>query len=124
MSTGPGLVPGSNESADRNRPGKTTKGSPWLRTALVQAAHAAARGKTYLGALYRRLRARIGAAKAAVAVAHSILRIAWRLLTRRQPFVDLGDDFFERTGDRLRRAENFQRRLEKLGYTVTIIDAA
>jgi len=119
-----GLAPGMNESAGKNRSGKTTKGSPWLRTGLVQAAHAAAHGKTYLGALYRRLRSRVGAAKAAIAVAHAILRIAWYLLTRRKPYDDLGEDYFERRGDRLRQARRHQRSLEKLGFDVKITEAA
>jgi transposase len=56
-----GMCPGHNESAGKKRSGKTRKGSPWLRAALVQAAHAAARNKqTYLAAQYRRLTARRG----------------------------------------------------------------
>jgi transposase len=68
-----GLCPGTNESAGKRSSGKTRKGSPWLRACLVQAAHPAARTKgTYLAAQYRRLAARRGREKAAVAVAHSI----------------------------------------------------
>jgi transposase len=118
-----GLCPGMNESAGRNRSGRTTRGSPWLRTALVQAAHAAAHGQTYLGAHYRRLRSRLGPAKAAVAVAHTILRIVWHLLSRHTAYTDLGPDYFDRH-DRGQRARRLQRRLEHLGYTVTITDAA
>jgi len=44
-----GLAPGNNESAGKR--GKTRKGSPWLRTVLVEAAHATGRTKDiYLGA--------------------------------------------------------------------------
>lgn len=118
-----GLCPGMNESAGKNRSGRTTKGSPWLRTALIQAAHAAAHGNTYLGAQYRRLRARIGPPKAAVAVAHSILRIAWQLLCSGKGFDDLGPDYFQGR-DRQQRARNLQHRLERLGYKVTITAAA
>ena len=57
-----GLCPGNDESAGKRRSGRTRKGSPWLRTALVEAAQAAARTKdTYLAAQYRRLAARSGA---------------------------------------------------------------
>ena len=77
-----GLCPGNHESAGKRHSGKTRKGSPWLRACLVQAAHAAARTKgTYLAAQYRRLAARRGRAKAAVAVAHSILIIVYHVLT-------------------------------------------
>src|SRR5258708_10628466 len=57
-----GLCPGNDESAGKRRSGRTRKGSPWLRTALVEAGQAAARTKeTYLAAQYRRLAARRGA---------------------------------------------------------------
>jgi len=52
-----------------------------LKTTLVQAAHAAGKTQTYLGVQYRRLKARHGCKRAAVAVAHSILVIYYQLLT-------------------------------------------
>jgi transposase len=114
-----GLCPGNDESAGRRRSGKTRKGSPALRRALVQAAHAAARSKaTYLGAQYRRLAARRGAKRAAVAVGHTILVIAYHLLTRSTVYQDLGPFYFdERDRDAVRR--RLVGRLEKLGYKVT-----
>jgi transposase len=81
-----GLCPGTNESAGKHRSGRTRKGSVWLRTALVQAANAAARTKgTYLAAQYARIKGRRGHQKAIVALAHSILVIAWHLLQRSEP---------------------------------------
>jgi transposase len=59
-----GMCPRNHESAGKRYSGKTRKGSPWLRSLLIQAAQAAARKKdTYLGAQYRRLAARRGRAK-------------------------------------------------------------
>jgi transposase len=50
-----GLCPGNNESAGRRRTGRTTKGSQWLRTTLVQVAWSASHTKeTILSATYRR----------------------------------------------------------------------
>jgi hypothetical protein len=90
-----GLCPGNNESAGKHFSGKTRKGSRWLRTTLSQAANAAARSKgTYLAAHYARIKGRRGHKRAIVAVAHSILVIAWHLLTRNQPYTDLGGDYF------------------------------
>ena len=58
---------------------------------LVEAAHAAARTQnSYLAAQYARLRGRRGPKKAALAVAHSILVIAWHLLSHGEPDTDLG----------------------------------
>lgn len=118
-----GLCPGLNESAGKNRSARTPHGNRSLKVALVQAAHAAARTPTYLGAQYRRLRARLGAQKAAVAVAHSILVIAYHMLNTRSPYHDLGPDYFERR-DRDRATRRLTKRLEQLGYSVTLAPAA
>ena len=59
-----GVCPGNNESAGRRRSGQTTKGSPYLRAAITQAAWAAAHTKnTYLAAQYHRLIKRMGKTK-------------------------------------------------------------
>ncbi len=92
-----GLCPGNNESAGKRRSGNTRKGSVWLRCALCQAAWAASHTKsTYLSALYRRLIARKGKEKTIVAVAHTILVIAYHLLKDGRPYQDLGADYFDR----------------------------
>jgi transposase len=86
-----GLCPGNDESAGKRRSGRTRKGSPWPRTALVEAAQAAARTKdTYLAAQYRRLAARRGAKRAAVAVAHTLLVMVYALLTQEVTYHELG----------------------------------
>ena len=115
-----GLCPGNHESGGKRRSGRTRKGSPWLRACLVQAAHAAARTKgTYLAAQYRRLAARRGRAKAAVAVAHSILIIAYHLLTEGTVYRDLGGNYFDER-DRQAVERRLVHRLEGLGYTVSL----
>ena len=92
-----GMCPGNNESAGKHRSGATRHGSKWLRIALIEAAHAAARTKdTYLAAQYARLRAKRGPSRASVAVGHSILVIAWNLLTTGETYNDLGGDYFEK----------------------------
>jgi transposase len=76
-----GLCPGNNESAGKRRTGKTTKGSQWLRTVLVQVAWSASRTKeTLLAATYRRWVKRLGKKKALVALAHKILVVIYKLL--------------------------------------------
>jgi transposase len=115
-----GLAPGNNESAGKRRPATTRKGSPWLRAALVEAAQAAGRSKsTYLGAQYRRLLPRKGKKRAAVAVAHSILVIAYHVLTKREPYRDLGTNYFDER-DRQAVERRLVYRLEALGYTVSL----
>ncbi len=84
-----GMAPGNHESAGNRKSGKTRKGSRWLRASLVVAAQAAGRTKhTALGARYRALAARRGKKRAAVAVGHSILLLAYHLLTHHEPYDD------------------------------------
>ena len=115
-----GLCPGNNESAGKRRSGKTRKGSVWLRRALCQAAWAASHTKnTYLSALYRRLIARKGKKKTIVAVAHTILIIAYHMLKSQRPYQDLGADYFDRL-DQKALERRLVRRLNGLGYQVTL----
>jgi transposase len=115
-----GLAPGTNESAGKRRSGKTRKGSPWLRAILIEAAHAAGRSKdTYLGALYRRLVARKGKKRAAVAVARRILVIVYHILRDHAPYHDLGAAYLDQR-DRQAVERRLVRRLEALGYDVSL----
>lgn len=115
-----GMCPGNHESAGKRKRGKTRKGCPWLRQALIEAAHGAARSKTtYLGAQYRRLVRRCGKAKAIVAVGHSILVIAYHVLTRREPYRDLGPNYFDER-ERQRVEDRLVGRLKRLGYEVEL----
>ncbi len=114
------VCPGTDESAGKRRPGSTGKGNAWLRTALVEAAHAAARTKgTYLAAQYKRIAARRGAGRAAVAVGHSILVIVYHLLRDGIVYQDLGATWFDER-DRSATVRRTVRRLEVLGYRVTL----
>jgi hypothetical protein len=86
------MCPGHNESAGKRKSGKTRKGSQWLRAALTEAAWAASHTRTYLGAQAHRLARRRGKKKAAVAVGHSILVIAYHILKEGTTYRDLGQD--------------------------------
>ncbi|HHY94194.1 MAG TPA: IS110 family transposase [Firmicutes bacterium] len=92
-----GVCPGNNESAGKRKSGKTTKGNPWLKSILVQAAHAAGRSRdNYLSSLYHRLAARKGKKRAAIAVAHAILTIVYHIIRDKTVYRDLGADYFDR----------------------------
>lgn len=114
-----GLVPGHNESAGKKKSAKTTNGNKYLKSALVEAAHSVAASKNFLGAMYRRTAARKGKKRAAINVAHAMLKIAFYLLTRKEMYVDLGEDYFDRQKQQS-IVKYAVRRLECLGYTVTI----
>jgi transposase len=116
------ICPGSNESAGKQRGAPAGPGNKWLHHALNEAAKAAGRSRnTFLGAMYRRLSARIGSKKATVAVGHAILRIVYFMLRDGTPFRDLGHAFHdERSREVLRRT--LQKRLERLDFQVDITD--
>jgi transposase len=115
-----GVAPGNHESAGKRRTGKTCKGNKALGVALNQAAHAAARTKaTYLSAQYHRLAGRRGKKKAIVAVAHSILVIAFHLIKRREAYRELGGDYFDQRRPET-TAKRLVKRLEHLGYQVAL----
>jgi transposase len=115
-----GMCPGNEESAGKRHSGKTRQGNRWLRTTLVEAARAAGRTKnTYLGAQYRRLGARRGTKRAAVAVGHSILVIAYHLLKDQTTYQELGPNYFDER-DREAVKRRCLRRLEALGYEVSV----
>jgi len=119
-----GLCPGSHESAGKRKSGKTTKGSRWLRATLVQAAWAASHTKhSYFGAQYRRLVGRRGKKRALVALAHSLLVVIYHVLLTGRPYHDLGVGYFDKL-DASRIVQSHVRRLERLGYTVTLAPIA
>jgi len=115
-----GLAPGNHESAGRQRTGRTRKGNVWLRTAMVQAAQAAAHVKhTALAARFRRIAARRGAKKAVIALAHTLLVIAYHVILRREPYHELGEDYLQQTTPTL-RAQRLVRQLNRLGFEVAL----
>jgi transposase len=112
------LAPGNNVSAGKRYSAKIGKGNQWLRSTLIQAAHAAVRVKdSYLAAFYHRLLARRGVKKAIVAVAHKLLTIAYTLLRKRELYHERGVAYVDeqRKAHVIRR---MQRRFEQLGYNV------
>ena len=119
------MCPGNNESAGKRFSGKTRKGSKWLRAALIESAQAAARTKgTYLASQYARIKGRHGHNKAIVAVAHSILVIAYHILQRRQPYNELGGDYFVERQQKDAYQRRLVKQLERMGYAVNLTERA
>jgi len=114
------------ESAGRKKGnGATGHGNRYLASVLGEAAISAAKTDTFLGERYRRIARRRGKKKAAVAVGRSILVIIWHLLSDPQArFVDLGPDFYDTRMGTERAIRNHVRRLQTLGYRVTLEPAA
>ncbi len=119
-----GMCPGNQESAGKRKTGKTRKGSKWLRRALVEAGRAAARkrGSSFF-AQYRRLAARRGPNKAAVAVGHALLTTVYYVLARQDTY--RGPDPVQQEQHlRARTEKRALRQLQDLGYTVTLTPLA
>jgi transposase len=115
-----GLCPRAKISAGKRLSNKTGKGNRWLRQALIEAACAAARSKgTYLGAVYQRLRKRMGHKKALVALAHRMLVIIYHLLKEQQSYRELGTEYAEEKAAEASKRWAL-RRLKQLGYQVTL----
>ena len=120
LSAWAGVCPGSHESAGRRNSGRARKGNVHLRTMLVGAAISAARTKgSYLKDKFHRLKARRGAMRAALAIAHKILVSAYHMLAKGLPYRDLGEAYLDQIGQS-RTVANLKRRLERLGYHVTL----
>ena len=114
------ICPRSDESAGKRRSTRIRKGSPWLKTTLVQCAWAATRKKgSYLQAQYYRLRARRGPKKAIVAVAASILTAIYHMLKDGTMYQDLGPNHFDARAKE-RQKNRFLKRLAELGYAVEL----
>jgi transposase len=114
------ICPRSDESAGKRRSTRIRKGSPWLKTTLVQSAHSAVRMKgTYFQALFHRIRSRRGVKKAIVAVAASILTAIYHMLKDGTMFQALGADHFDRR-TKEQQKNRLVKRLAELGYAVEL----
>jgi transposase len=114
-----GLAPGNDESAGKRLAGKTRKGNQTLRSGLMQSAHVASRSRTYLAAQYRPIATRRGKKRATMAVAHSILVIAYHVIGKREPYRELGAQYFDQQRPET-TAKRLVKRLETLGYQVSV----
>jgi transposase len=119
-----GMCPGNHESAGKRLSGKTRKGSRWLRTALIEAAHAASHCKdSYLSAHYHRIAAHRGKNRAAVALGHTLLIIVYHVIAEEKSYQDLGGSYLDNL-DRHGKERRLVRQLEKLGFEVSLTPLA
>ena len=119
-----GICPGNHESAGKRKSSRITKGNVYLKTALVEAANAAAKAKgTYLRDKFYRLKARRGYKRAMVAVAHKILVAIYHMFSHQVCYNELGDLYLDKL-NKHSLTRNLVHRLERLGYTVTLVQKA
>jgi transposase len=124
LSSWAGVCPGNHQTGPKRRNVRVNQGSRWLKLALNQAAWGASHTKkTYLSAQYRRLAGRRGAKRAAMAVGHTILVMVYHMLDRNMDYQELGHDFLDKLKPE-RTKKYLVKRLEAMGYTVTLAPAA
>jgi len=121
-----GLAPGDNESAGKRKYAAARPGNRYLRAAMTESAWATARTRTRPGARFRRLARRFGKGhekKAAIAVAHTLICIAWAVMARGQDYADAGEDYYDQRDQRNREhlIRHHQQALARLGCQVTLV---
>jgi len=120
ISSWAGVSPGNNESAGKRRSGKTTRGNKWLKGTLTEAAWSASKTKgTYLSTRYKRLASRRGKKRASLAVAHSILIMAYHVIKEQCTYNELGGDYFDRLNEE-HLVKRLSSRIQALGYKIEV----
>jgi transposase len=124
LSSWSGVSPGNNESAGKKKPGSTTYGNQCLKAMLIEFAWVASRTRgTYLRSKYHSLVGRRGKKRALVALGHKILIMCYHILKYKRPYKELGVDYLDqRRKDKI--ARSYIKRLNHLGYEVTLQEAA
>jgi transposase len=83
------------------------------RNALRMAAYSLERSQSALGAKYRRLKGKLGAPKAIIAMAHHLARLIWRMLRYGAEYVDKGMAAYE-TKCRAQRMKRLEKQAREL----------
>ena len=117
-----GLCPGNNQSGGKRKGGKTRQANRWLKAAMTQSAWGASRTRnSYFAVQHRRLAKRRGVKRASIAVAHSLLGVAYELIKHPDlAYTDLGADHFDKQSSVERQVQQMLRRLKRLGCDVEI----
>jgi transposase len=119
-----GLCPGNCESAGKRQSGRTRKGDRYLRRMLIQNGWAVSHKKDcFLTALFLRVASRRGVKRAAMAVAHRVLVIAYYIIRDGTVYHELGGDHYDQKNPE-RTVRRLTQRLERIGYQVTLTQPA
>jgi len=121
-----GMCPGNKRSAGKNYSGRTPQGNAWLSGILTECGWVVRQSRsTYLAAQFWNIARRRGQERAAVAVGHSILVIAWHIMSNPgTTYTDLGADYFQRRVDPDRERRYLLSRLKALGLDVELKEPA
>lgn len=113
-----GLCPGNNESAGKRKSGRSPVRKHHLKTIMIEVAWAAIKKKdSYFKDKYYRLKARRGAKKAIVAIAHRILLGIYHVIKDGVEFRDLGEDYLTQKNKSL-KLFHLQKQAQSLGFNL------
>lgn len=113
-----GLCPGSKVTGGKRLSSRSKRCANRAAVAFRLAAFGLQGSKSYLGACYRRMKARMGAPKAITAMAHKLARIVYAMLRDKTSYVERGMDYFDQEYRR-RAIANLKRNATRLGYQLT-----
>lgn len=117
-----GLCPGNHQSAGKRQSGKSPVRGHHFKTIMVEVAWGAIKTKgSYYRDKYYRLKARLGAKKAIVAIARRILKAVFRIIKFGIPFRDLGETFLVNR-HREARLRTLHRQAALLGYQLVPVE--
>jgi hypothetical protein len=115
-----GVCPGNKQSGGKQLSSATTRGNVWLCRILGEVAWAAIHERTSVfRARYYRLKPRLGAQQALVAIMHELLKVIYHILKTGECYRELGADHYQ-TANPQRQVQRLTRRLERLGYSVSV----
>jgi len=117
-----GLSPNPYARGGKVKSSPTRKVANRASWAFRMAAKAASRSKTYLGAFYRRMKARLGAPKAMTATARKIAVLFYQMVKDNTLYHDLGEDYYVKQ-NRERALKRLQRQAKRLGYDLVAQEA-
>jgi len=110
-----GLCPDPHISGGKIVRNRTKPSQNRAALALRRAAMTLLRSPTWLGAFYRRSRARLGAPKTITATAHKLAVVYYLMVKNGRPYKELGEDYYS-THHKARTLRRIKDQAGKLGY--------
>jgi len=117
-----GLSPNNVITGGKVRRRSTRKVYNRAADALRLAAQSLHRSKTALGAYYRRMKGRLGPAKAITATAHKLAILIYRMLKYGMEYVDRGQEAYEQQYQE-RLLQSLRKRAKKMGYEIVALES-
>jgi len=112
-----GLCPGNNESAGKRKGGKSPVRKHHFKSILIEIAWSAIKKKgSYYKAKYYKLKARRGAKRAIVAIAHRISKAIYRIIKYGERYKELGEDYLMKKMTNEAKVKKLKQQAKKLGF--------